>query len=195
MVFFNMPSHSKEKGWDFESPNGVSGKLYHIKVPFPINAHIRPEGKNVDQVTQIITIPRLYEEKNVVIAEAKKIGIEILQVDQQSFGPLVDLCPKCKRRGIPSIQKKNTDQIKVKVNIEYTIDLKGKIVKTSKKPTFWLRYSNKQKDDGPKYCWVRQWQGNVNGTFKEPKKGTVIDPRDFLISQQIRNLKKFVQVP
>ncbi|MEK0338229.1 MAG: hypothetical protein QQN41_12425, partial [Nitrosopumilus sp.] len=77
-----MPSHSKEKGWDFESPNGVSGKLYHTKVPFPINAHIRPEGKNVDQVTQIITIPRLYEEKNVVIAEAKKIGIEILQVDQ-----------------------------------------------------------------------------------------------------------------
>ena len=188
MVFFNMPSHSKEKGWDFDGPNGVSGKLYHIKVPFPINVHIRPEGKNVDQVTQVITIPRLYTDKNIVISEAKKNGIEIVQVDQQSFGPLVDLCPKCKRRGIPSIQKKNTDQIKVKVNIEYTIDLKGKIVKTSKEPTFWLRYSHKQKDDGPKYCWVRQWQGSGNGTFKESKKGQFIDPRDFLIGQQMRNL-------
>ena len=47
---------------------------------------------------------------------------------------------------------------------------------------------HKQNDDGPKYCWVRQWQGSGNGTFKESKKGQFIDPRDFLIGQQMRNL-------
>lgn len=171
-------------------PVSNSVPLFLVGLPFPVRAIIKPEcyvNKEILGGIQITTpqiIMANYEDKETIIKRVKENGIEILDIQKMSFGPLIDLCQKCGKHGIPSIQKKNTDQRYAKVDNSYSIELKGKIVQIPKPKTFWLVYKH-----NPGLCWVRQWQGNMEGTFKESKKGKFIHPRKFLIGGQIDEIQ------
>ena len=185
---------SFNKGWEFVSGNGAKGKLYHVKVPHPILVRIKLDcyvDKKVlgdIQPTTTHPIKANYEDKEIIMKNLTKEGIDVIDIEQMTFGPLIDLCPKCGKRGVPSIQKKNTDQRYAKVNHSYNINLEGKVVTVPKPKTYWLAYRHTLNR-----CWVRQWQGTIEGTFKEPKKSEPIHPRKFMISGQIEELEKIVK--
>ena len=185
-----MPARTANKGWDFMTSNGVKGQIFHIKVPYPVIVRIKLDcfvDKSMGNIVPTSPKPIManYEDKDIIMKNLKQEGIDVIDVEQMSFSPLIDLCQKCGKKGIPSIQKKNTDQKYVKVNDEYSIELRGKIVKIPKPKTYWLTYRHKFGR-----CWIRQWQGTIKGTFKEPKKSEYINPRKFMIAGQIEELEK-----
>jgi len=179
------------KGWEFISGKAVKGKLFHIKIPWPILVRIKLDcyvDKDVlgdIKPTTTRPIKANYEDKEIIMKNLKKQGIDVIDIEQMTFGPIIDWCPKCGNRGIPSIQKKNTDQRYVKVNDEYNINLEGKVVSVPKPKTYWLSYRHKAKR-----CWVRQWEGARERTFKQPRKSESIHPRKFMIAGQIEELEK-----
>ena len=186
-----MPARTVNKGWDFVANNGVKGKSFHIKVPYPVlvlvklDCYVDKEACGDIVPTSNHSIMANFEDRDKIIEDFKKQGYDV-DVQQTTFGPLIDLCQKCGKRGIPSIQKKNTDQAYSKVNTESTsINFGGKIIKVPKPKTYWLTYRH---NSG--LCWVRQWQGTIHGTFKHTKKGKYIHPKDFMISGQIKNLEQ-----
>lgn len=179
-----MPAKISNKNYDFETPDGVKGRLFHIKIPFPVNLRIKPEGKNVGSTSLVYNIPRYYSEKDQIIMEGKAVGMNVLDVEQLSF-TITDLCPKCKRRGIPSIQFKNTDSKYYTTAKNFDKSRNSHVFKGKKK--YWLVFSHKST---PKLCWINQWQGTKQGTFKPKTKTKDIDPRLFLISQAIKEMGK-----
>ena len=193
-----MPFVATNKGFDFTADNGVKGKLFHIKVPYPVLIIKKLEDCYVDRTLFPDLIPTTsrpimanYEDREEIIENFKKQGMEV-DVKQFTFGPMIGFCPKCKHEGTPSIQKKNTDTsyLKKSERLEIRHKVKGK-------SKYWLHFSHKTK---LKHCWVQQWQGTIEGTFKpikqkkwflsRKKENKSIDPRMYLLSHAIKEMAK-----
>jgi len=162
-------------------------KLFHIKTPFPVNIRVKPKPATPDAIigntSFIHTIPRFYSEREEIIKESRENGIEILSVEQLTF-MISEICPRCGNKGVPSIRQKNTDYT-------YTTNEQGQTFELTtqkgvgKQRPYWLTFKH-----GEKRCWVRQWQGTNQGTFKQTKKGKQIDPRKFTISEPLKKLAR-----
>lgn len=177
-----MARKSANKGFEFVTGHGVKSKLYPIKVPFPITLIHRPKGKYKGK--KFISFPSPvyanYEDREKIkeLFEKDNPDQEFLGIEQTVF-QMTGLCPKCKKNGVPSIQKDNTEAKRYNVT-------KRESKTYSYRPTYWLVYTHR----GHPNCRVRQWQGNLKGTFKEQKKIKPIDPRLFMLGGQVQELDK-----
>jgi len=162
-------------------------KIFHLKVPFPFIVDVRPKytenavacGVNDSQP---IIIPDLFENKDKIVEQMKRDGFFIKSVRQTNFD-VSEICLLCDRKGVPSIIKKNTDSSYYKVSGWHTPRKKMKF--KGKNQPFWLKFSHKDK---PKTCWIQQWQGSKQGTFKPKTKSEQIDPRKYFISHAVKSL-------
>lgn len=180
----------KNKSIEIQTSNGHLGKMYHIQVPYPVRVIIQPECYvNKEMLGDFKpTIPKIImaniEDKEIIIENAQKNGVIVKEIEPMIFGPLLEICQKCGKKGVPSIQKKNTDQNYAKVRTSYHVDLMGEKISIPKPKTFWLVYKH-----NPGLCWVKQWQGTIDGTFKKSKRVKEIEPTKFLFSKQLKQLE------
>ena len=161
-------------------------KIFHLKVPFPFIVDVRPEytenavacGINDSQPMIILD---LIENKDKIVEQMKSDGFFIKSVRQMNFD-VSEICQLCNRKGVPSIVRKNTDSSYYRVSGWQMPREKQKF--KGKNQPFWLKFSHKDK---PKTCWVQQWQGSKQGTFKPKTKSEQIDPRKYFISHAIKS--------
>ncbi len=138
-----------------------------------------------------------YEDKDIISKNLKQEGSNVVDVEQmKSDGFFIksvrqmnfdvsEICQLCNRKGVPSIVRKNTDSSYYKVTGWHVS--RKKIKFKGKNQPFWLKFSHKGKT---KTCWIQQWQGSKQGTFKPKTKSEPIHPRKFMISGQIEELEK-----
>ena len=126
-------------------------------------------------------INALYSDREKIVEEMKKDGYFVKDTSQMTIN-LSEICQLCDRKGVPSIIQKNTDSSYYK---GYGQNRTKKKVE-GKKP-YWLKYAHREK---PKTCWVQQWQGSIEGTFKVKTKTEQVDFRKYFISTAIKKAKE-----
>ena len=183
----HMPARTANQFFEF-NVEGTNKKLkqFNIKVPFPIKINFRPEYTEEAKACYLNhTMPQiingLWEDREIIVNEFKKLGYYIHSVDQMTF-QISEFCPLCEKRGIPSIVRKNTDHPYTIKSNSFDRLMDTKTYKNKNKP-FWLKFYHGKGDN----CWVQQWQGTNEGTFK-PKlhANKQIDPRKYFISYAIK---------
>lgn len=184
-----MPSKPKNKFKEF-SINGTNKtlKVFQLECPWPVRI------ATIQNSSKLIKIESFdYSQKNELIKKAKEDGYEI-EVDPLTFEQ-PELCPKCKKKGIPSFQLKSNTYSYSKESNEsgdlITDNKRRKTVKIHQEKTWWLRFHHP--NELKKHCWVEQYQGSINGTFKKKKWKNDIDINLHLIGGTIRYITNSIQ--
>ena len=158
-------------------------KLFHVKLPFPVNIAIRPKGPKEGKFEYFFvkTIKGLYAQKEKIRQELENFGYEIGSVKQLTTR-MTELCPQCNRRGIPKIERKKTTDYHVRSWRYGDNNLSPK----RRNDEYWLTYDHKI---NPKKCRIQQYQGLASNTFK-PNKFKKINYRKYLLGGTMEELKK-----
>jgi len=109
--------------------------------------------------------------------ESQPFKVKVIKVEP-AVRPFTDLCPRCHKRGVPKIEKKNTSD-----NRERSWRNKEKTSSQKKRePEFWLTYTHSR----TKKCRIRQYVNTPYPAFKQNK----IDIEKYFFPHIIGNLKK-----
>src|SRR2546427_8083860 len=109
--------------------------------------------------------------------ESQPFKVKVIKVEP-AVRPLIDLCPRCHKRGVPKIEKKDTSD-----NRERSWSNKEKTSSQKKRePEFWLTYTHTR----TKKCRVCQY---INTPYPAYKHNT-IDIEKYFYPQVIGNMKR-----
>ena len=160
---------------------GVKIKKYDIKMPFlyaltvetndPNNAKMQTTWEYF--VKPISNLDGLIKE----IENDESFKVKVIKVEPATR-PLIDLCPRCHKHGVPKIEKKNTRD-----NRERTWRNKEDTSTKKERPTeYWLTYTHSKH----KKCRIRQYVNTPNPAYKTNK----ISIEDYFFPMVIGNMKK-----
>lgn len=109
--------------------------------------------------------------------ESQTFKVKVIKIEP-AVRQLIDLCPRCHKRGVPKIEKKNTND-----NRERSGRYKEKTSSQKKRePEFWLTYVHTK----TKKCRICQYTNTPYPTYKHNK----IDIEKYFFPQIIGNMKR-----
>src|SRR5579872_4524895 len=158
-------------------------KKYDLPTPFPFLIHMRPEY-TADATfcsinhTQPVIINDFFSEKEAIMEFMRAYGDYPVYAKPMLYS-ITELCPKCQNKGVPSFQLKSNDTSYLTSAKDNGKEGEKIIIKGIR--TYWLTFKH-----GKERCWVQQWQGNIEGTFKAQKKIENIHPEKFMIGYALR---------
>ena len=168
---------------------GTEFKLYEVSSPFAtkvtykmkISAH--KDGSPIYGTTsEIVNIP--FSKKKEIVKKIKQLGYIDVKTEPASL-PLTDLCPKCKRKGTPKIEKKNNKDYRVKSH-----SYRARERKERSPYTYWLSYQHKTK---PFKHWIKQIDTTPFPRFKANTKTDDIEIWRYYFPPVMEILKKQFQ--
>ena len=149
---------------------GTEFRLFEVELPYSVKVTFEITKPPLTHATsdQIIYLPM--SEKEKIVNTFEKNGYNVIHIEPQTI-KIPDLCPKCLRRGIPKVEKKDTTDRRVRT-------WKNKEEKPRKKRPneYWLTFDHKSK---PKKCRIRQFVHSPHPAFR-PRKSNNIDFMKFL---------------
>jgi len=159
-------------------------KTFKVKVPWPVILHLTRKGtKNgIPYGTSVRQLQAKYSKKNKIIEYFKEKEIKA-EVKQMSI-EMSTFCPRCGKKGNPSIRTKNTDT-RFFTNSRGESEYFEKHTVKGKNQPYWLMYTHTKRPP----CWIQQWQGSEKGTFKN-KKNKKFDLRKYRIANIVEMLSK-----
>ncbi|MEO9306698.1 MAG: hypothetical protein ABI342_00120 [Nitrososphaera sp.] len=148
-------------------------RVFDIVVPF---VHKFTIGLNPSWYTEREYHIKKSEDMLLVEDDIKKQGYEIMKIEP-SVRKIIDLCPKCHKRGIPKIEKKDTRD-----NRERTWRTKEETSpRKERSPEYWLVYTHSRHEK----CRVRQYVNTPDPAYKKND----IDIEKYFFPWAIQHLK------
>ncbi|MGB6463917.1 MAG: hypothetical protein WBF38_06820 [Nitrosotalea sp.] len=109
--------------------------------------------------------------------ESQPFKVKVIKIEP-AVRPITDLCPRCHKRGVPKIEKKNTSD-----NRERSWRNKEKTSSQKKRePEFWLTYTHTR----TKKCRICQYMNIPHPAYKRNK----IEIEKYFFPQVIGEMKK-----
>lgn len=139
---------------------GTEFRLFDVKVPFIYDITI--ESTN-PEVAKVGTTLQYYAKSESEIGEIRKqlandrFKYKVLKIENATR-QLTDWCPRCRGRGTPKIEKKNTSAYKTR-----TWRNKDQRPTKERAPEFWLTYTHSKS----KKCRVRQYINTPYPSYKQ----------------------------
>ena len=110
--------------------------------------------------------------------ESQPFRVKVIKVEP-AVRQLIDLCPRCHKRGVPKIEKKNTRDNRQRSWRNKEQDEKSK---KERPPEFWLTYTHSKS----KKCRIRQYVNTPYPAFKQNK----IDIEQYFFPYVLERMKK-----
>jgi len=154
-------------------------KRYDVKMPFlyAITVETNDPNNAKMQTTQECFVKHDSDLDEVIEkTESQPFKVKVIKVEP-AVRPLIDLCPRCHKRGVPKIEKKNTSD-----NRERSWRNKEKTSQKKREPEFWLTYTHTR----TKKCRICQYTNTPYPAYKHNK----IDIEKYFFPQIIGNMKK-----
>jgi len=120
----------------------VKHNLSHVKIPFFLKAIYKEKigeynnGKPIYGTTDQI-VRYLHFTKDEITKKFQEKGLEIINFEQVTI-PFTDLCPQCRRIGIPKIEKYSN-----KYDYHYNVTQDSHKIKVNRPDEYWLTYDHK----------------------------------------------------
>ncbi len=150
-------------------------KVFDIEVPFVYKFQLTPIGSTwyTEQEYNI----KQSDDISTVVNNLEKQGYKVTKIEP-SVRKMIDLCPKCHKRGVPKIEKKNTHDNRERSwrNKEETSTRNGRL------PEYWLTYTHSKF----KKCRIRQYVNTPDPAYKKNN----IEIEKYFFPMVLGNLKK-----
>ena len=159
---------------------GTKIKQYNVKMPFLYAMTVEtddPNNAKMQTVWEYFVKHDSDLDGLIQEIENQPFKVKVIKVDQ-AVRPVTDLCPRCHKRGVPKIEKKNTSDNRERTwrNKEQTSPQK------KREPEFWLTYTHTR----AKKCRICQYINTPYPTYKQNK----IEIEKYFFPQVIGNMKK-----
>ena len=157
-------------------------RIFDIELPFSVNITFQPilDGHLCPGITsQDVYLP--ISEKAEIEQKLKKLGHKVIEI-KPSIARVIDQCQRCKRKGIPKIERKDTSDKR-----ERTWRNKDEQPRVKRPDEYWFTYDHKTK---PLKCRIMRFVSPFRSPEVKLNKKKEIKLDEFIFPYAIGYLKR-----
>lgn len=156
-------------------------RRYDVEMPFLYSITVETNNPNIEKMQTTLEYfvkPDSNLDGLIKEIESQPYKVKVIKIEP-AIRQITDLCPRCKMRGVPKIEKKDTHDYRQR---SWRNKEPDEASKKERPPEFWLTYIHNKS----KKCRIRQYLNTPYPAYKQNK----IDIEPYFFPYVLEHMKK-----